>query len=146
MAVQPIPDGYHTITPYIIVPNAAGFIEFAKKAFDAIVKERMDGPGGSIMHAELRIGNSIMMLSDPLRDPTLRPGHIYLYVDDTDETYNKAIAAGAESLLEPADQFYGDRNAGVKDVFGNTWWIATHVEEVSREEMARRMEAAAAKG
>ena len=141
MAVKPIPDGYHSVTPYIVMTNAAGFIDFAQKAFDATVKERMETPAG-IAHAEIRIGDSIIMLSDPLRDPMLRPGYMYLYVPDTDAVYRKALAAGAESLMEPADQFYGDRNAGVKDQFGNTWWIATHVEDISPEEMARRAEAA----
>jgi len=144
MPVKPIPDGYHSITPYIVMQNASGFIEFAKTAFDATVKERMETPDGGISHAEIRIGDSIIMLSDPLRDPILRPGYMYLYVPDTDATYKNAIAAGAESLMVPSDQSYGDRNAGVKDQFGNTWWIATHVEDVSPEEMARRAEAALA--
>jgi uncharacterized glyoxalase superfamily protein PhnB len=137
MAVKPIPDGYHNVTPFLVVKGAAQLIDFAKKAYGAREKSRMPGPGGDIMHAEVQIGDSIIMLTDAMREaPT--PAYLYLYVDDTDATYKKAIAAGAESQMEPADMFWGDRHARVRDPFGNSWSIATHKEDVTPEEMGKR--------
>jgi PhnB protein len=135
---NPVPPGYATVTPYLCVADAAKLIEFLKQAFDAQLLFKMDGPGGRIMHAEMTIGDSRIMLAQP------EPGKetnamIHLYLPDTDATYKRAIAAGATSVREPADQFYGDRSAGVRDQFGNQWYIATHVEDVSEEEMKRRM-------
>lgn len=115
MSVRPIPEGYHAVTPYFIVPGAGDFIEFLKEAFGAQEKERFGRPDGAIMHAEVRIRDSIVMLGDasPEFEPTR--SSIHLYVDDVDATYKRAIQAGGESLREPEDQFYGDRSAGIKD-------------------------------
>ena len=139
--VKPVPDGYHTVTPVLMVDGAANLIDFAKEAFGAKEKERFTDPSGRIVHAEITIGDSVVQLSDaagewkPVQVPLL------LYVSDTDAAYRRAIRAGATSLREPMDAFYGDRTAGVKDAFGNSWWIATHQEDVSREELERRAEA-----
>ena len=138
---KPIPDGYHTVTPVLMVNNAAKLIDFLKQAFGARERERYADPDGKILHAEVTLGDSIVQLSDatgewkPVQVPLL------LYVTDTDATYRRALKAGATSLREPMDAFYGDRTAGVKDSFGNSWWIATHQEDVSREELERRAEA-----
>ncbi|HJQ38019.1 MAG TPA: VOC family protein [Thermoanaerobaculia bacterium] len=133
-----IPDGYHTITPYLTVDDAGKLIEFVKAAFDANVLHAMTNDEGNIRHAEAQIGDSKVMIAQAFGEWTPRPSTLYLYVDDTDETYRRALAAGAKSLMEPADQFYGDRNGGVEDAFGNWWWIATRIEDVSEEELQRR--------
>lgn len=138
MAVKPIPDGYHAITPYFVVNDAARFIAFLKAAFGAeeqMVTTRQDG---TIGHASVRIGDSMAMLGQASDQWKATPASMYLYVVDTDATYRRALEAGATTIMEPADQFYGDRNAGVIDAEGNTWWIATHVEDVSHEEIVRR--------
>jgi PhnB protein len=142
MAVKPIPDGWHTITPYIVVEGAAKFIEFLTQAFDAKVKERMVRPDGKVAHAEVWVGDSILMLGETTAEAKLQSAGIYLYVPDVDATYRRALQAGATSVAEPADQFYGDRNARVRDAWGNFWGIATHVEDVPPEEMKRRVEVA----
>lgn len=144
MAVSPIPEGYRTVTPYLIVEGAAGLLEFVKSAFGAEERFRMDGPDGSIGHAEVMIGDSIVMVGDAGDEWPAMPAFIYLYVDDCDATYERALAAGATSVREPADQFYGDRNATVRDVQGNSWGIATHIEDVTAEVVAERIEAGAA--
>lgn len=139
--VKPIPDGYHTVTPILMVDEAAELIDFLKDAFGAKERSRFTDPNGKIAHAEVVIGDSIVQLSDaqgewkPIQVPLL------VYTTDTDAAYKRALKAGATSIREPADQFYGDRTGGVKDVFGNSWWIATHVEDVSPEELERRAEA-----
>lgn len=143
MAVDPKPEGYHTITPYLIVKRAAEFIEFTKQAFAAQEKERFPTPDGKVMHAGVKIGDSIMMLSDSSAEFEPTRSSIHLYVDDVDATYKHALQAGGESLREPGDQFYGDRSAGIEDGFGNQWWLATHVEDVSPEEMQKRQAAMA---
>ncbi len=142
VAVRPVPEGYHSVTPYLTVRGVARLSEFVKLAFDATEKGRFSGPDGSIMHAEVRIGDSMVMMGEPHGDVKPMPGMLHLYVSDVDETYRRAIAAGAKSLREPADQFYGDRSSGVEDMCGNQWWISTHVEDVSEEEMRRRMDSA----
>jgi uncharacterized glyoxalase superfamily protein PhnB len=142
MAVRPIPEGFHTVTPYVVVSGASKLIDFLKQAFDAREVHRMARPDGVIMHAQVRIGDSFIMLADAGGPWPAMPTAIYLYVPDTDAAYRSALAAGSTSLMEPADQFYGDRNAGVKDPTGNQWWIATHIEDVSTEELHRRAEAA----
>lgn len=142
MPVKPIPEGYHTVTPYLVVPGAGRLIEFLKEAFKAEEVERMSQPDGTVMHAEVRIGDSIIMMGESSDKFPAMPAAIYLYVPDIDAVYKRALAAGAASTMEPANQFYGDRNAGVKDPSGNLWWIATHVEDVPREEMAKRAAAA----
>ena len=139
--VKPIPDGYHTVTSVLMVNDAAKLIDFLKQAFGARERERYADPDGKILHAEVTLGDSIVQLSDatgewkPVQVPLL------LYVTDTDATYRRALKAGATSLREPMDAFYGDRTAGVKDSFGNSWWIATHQEDVSREDLEKRAEA-----
>ncbi|HEX2669111.1 MAG TPA: VOC family protein [Gammaproteobacteria bacterium] len=139
--VKPVPDGYRTITSYLFVPGAKRLIEFLKAAFGARLLSCHEGPNGAVNYALLKIGDSMVMLSEP-RDPWKpMPCGIYLYVADTDATYAAAMAAGGISLMEPSDQFYGDRNAGVQDPCGNQWWIATHIEDVSPKELERRMQA-----
>jgi PhnB protein len=140
MAVNPIPEGYHSVTPYLVVDGAAQVLDFVKSAFGAEERMRMDTPDGKIGHAEVSIGDSIVMIADaPTSDQGAHmPGVLHLYVDDADKTYAQAIEAGGTSLREPQDQFYGDRMAGVSDSVGNHWWIATHIEDLSPEEMGRR--------
>jgi PhnB protein len=136
--VKPIPDGYHSVTPYLTVADAAALLEFMKAAFDAQVPELMRDEDGNVRHAEAQIGDSRVMVGQARGEWTPRPGTLYLYVADTDGTYRRAIEAGAKSLMEPATQFYGDRNAGVEDTQGNWWWIATRLEDLSQEELQRR--------
>lgn len=140
--VRPIPEGYHSVTPHLTVPGVAKLIDFLKQAFGATELMRFAAPDGSVMHAEVKIGDSIVMLGEPTGEFKAMPGVLNMYVPDVDATYRRAIDAGARSLREPADQFYGDRSAGVQDSAGNQWWISTHVEDVSPEEMKRRMQAA----
>ncbi len=144
---KPIPEGFHALTSYLTVPGIPKLLEFLQKAFDARLIMRMDGPGGRVMHAEVRIGDSIVMMGEPAPEGPwqARPCNIYLYVNDCDAVYRSAIQAGAKSLHEPMDEFYGDRNAGIEDPSGNYWWIATHVEDVTPDELRKRM-AALAKG
>ncbi len=149
MAVKPIPDGYHTVTPYLIVAGAAKAIEFYKKAFGAEELLRMPMPDGRLGHAEIRIGDSPIMLADGCaemgsRDPQAlggTPVSILLYVKDVDAMVPQAQAAGAKVLRPLQDQFYGDRSCTLADPFGHVWTIATHKEDVPEEELNRRMEA-----
>lgn len=138
MAIKPIPEGYHSVTPYLTVSDASRLLEFLKQAFDARETERINMEDGHIAHAEVRIGDSVVMLAEACGPWKAMPAGLYLYVTDTDATYKRAIAAGATSLMEPADQFYGDRNAGVTDPVGNNWWIATRAEDVPPDELQRR--------
>lgn len=138
MSVKPIPDGYHTITPYLLVENLSDYLDFLVKAFDAHKVRTNQMPDGKITHADVQIGDSRLMIGAANENWKLNPTMIYLYVPDTDVTYHQALKAGATSLMEPADQRYGDRNAGVLDFSGNQWWIATHVEDVSPEELQKR--------
>lgn len=136
------PDGFSTITPFLTVEGANKVIDFIKAAFDVTdFKDCHTTPDGKILHAELKIGDSWIMLGEANADCKPAPTNLYMYVPDTDKVYKKALAAGAKSLMEPADQFWGDRNAGVEDSAGNKWWIATHIEDVSPEEMERRAKA-----
>jgi PhnB protein len=142
MAANPIPDGFHTVTPYLVVQGAARLIEFLKQAFAAEeIHAPLRRPDGTIMHAEVRIGDSVVMLGEPLETCTLMPSAFYLSVHNTDAVYCRALQAGATSLMEPAERFYGDRNAGVQDPVGNHWWIATHTEAVLPAELAQRAKA-----
>ena len=138
MAVKPVPDRYHTVTPYLTVQGVPKLIDFVKRVFDATELERMSRPDGTIGHAEVRIGDSVVMMGEARGESTPMPGTLYVYVSDTDAVYKRALEAGAASLMEPADQFYGDRNAAVRDPVGNHWWIATHKEDVSPQEIVRR--------
>ncbi len=138
MAVKHQPSGYQTVIPYLMVNNIEGEIKFLTRVFHAEVIEEIADSNGSLWHAEVRIGDSVIMMG---RNRDGQPGNsnmIYIYTPNTDEAYNNAIAAGATSVMEPADQFYGDRNAGVVDAEGHTWWIATHVEDITPEELAKR--------
>jgi PhnB protein len=140
--VKPIPDGFHSITPYLTVPGVAKLIDFLTQAFDAKETERIMRPDGTVHHAEVRIGDSKVMMGEPVAPRQAMPACLYLYLSDVDAAYKRALAAGATSLTEPADQFYGDRSAGVQDPSGNSWWIATHFEDVAPEEIQRRAAAA----
>jgi PhnB protein len=141
MAVKAIPEGYSTVTPFLTVKGVAQIMDFLKQAFGAEEIMRMPGPGGVVMHAELNIGNSRLMLGEAMQNPPTQSS-FYLYVSDADAMYKRALAAGATSQLEPKDEFWGDRIAMVKDTFGNTWSVATHKEDVTPEEMSKRMAAA----
>jgi PhnB protein len=149
MPVKHIPDGYHTATPYLIVKGAASALEFYKKALGATEIMRFPGPDGLIGHAEIRIGDSVLMLADEnlamgARSPRTLGGSpisIMVYVEDSDATFNKAVAAGAKVVRPLMDQFYGDRSGIVEDPFGHTWSISTHKEDVPPEEMKKRAEA-----
>lgn len=153
MAVKPIPDGYHTATPYMIVKGASDAIEFYKAAFGATELMRMDAPSGKVGHAEIRIGDSPIMLADEFPDmgalsPTTLGGSttsFLLYVEDADAGFERAVAAGAKVLRPVRDQFYGDRSGTVEDPFGHKWTIATHKEDLSPEEMDERARVAMAK-
>jgi PhnB protein len=149
MAVKPIPDGYHAVTPYMVVHDAAKALDFYKKAFGAEELVRMPGPGGKIMHAEIKIGDSMVMLTDenPQMDAKSAksiggsPIGICLYVKDVDAVAKQAVAAGAKEVRPVQDQFYGDRSGTFMDPFGLKWTISTHKEDVSPEEMKKRMDA-----
>src|SRR5687768_6832512 len=138
MAVNPIPEGYQSVIPYVIADDAEALLRFLKTAFGAREKDINRDPGGKIFHGEVVIGDSVVMFSQSSDRHPAMPGMIYVYVPDTDATYRAALAAGATSVMEPANQFYGDRNAGVKDSNGNCWYFGTHVEDVAPEEMKRR--------
>jgi PhnB protein len=137
--VKPIPDGYHTVTPYLIVPDADQVLAFIERAFGGEIRGRHADSHGNVMHAEARIGDSIIMLGQSSEEWPPRPAMLHLYVEDVDAVYRQAVEAGARSIREPADMFYGDRSGGVEDRWGTQWWIATRVEEVSPEEMERRV-------
>ena len=145
MSVKPIPEGYHSITPYLGIDKAAEAIEFYKKAFGATVVMRLDMPDGKVGHAELRIGDSPIMLASPCAEmPLGTPGEhpasvgLHLYVADVDAQYKQAIAAGGTAISEPKDQFYGDRSGTVKDPFGHVWFLATHKEELTEDQIRQR--------
>ena len=153
MPVKPIPAGYHTATPYLVVNDAARAIEFYKRAFDATEQVRMDGPDGKIGHAELKIGDSMIMLGDEMpgrgnRSPQSLGGSpvgIFLYVTDVDAAFQKAVDAGAKVEMPLENMFWGDRYGKLTDPFGHSWSMATHKEDVAPAEMQKRMQAATAK-
>ena len=139
---KPIPDGFHTVTPYLIVDGAEKVIGFMQKAFGAFFDhEPTKRPDGKIMHATLKIGDSMVMISEASEHAKAMPIMLYLYVPNADASYQQALKAGATSIMEPADQFYGDRTGGVKDATGNSWFFGTHVEDVAPAEMQKRAEA-----
>jgi PhnB protein len=152
MAANPIPEGYHSLTPYLAVEDASRAIEFYKEAFGAEEVVRMPGPDGSVAHAELQIGDSKLMLSDPFPHSNVRPpserggptASIFMYVDDVDATFEQAQRAGATVVSELEDMFWGDRFGTVADPFGQVWAMATHKEDLSEEEIAERSKAAMA--
>lgn len=133
--VKYIPEGYHTVTPYLIIEGVPKLIDFMKTVFGAEEMERFEDKEGGVMHAEVRIGDSIIMMGGATKEWKAIPAALHIYVKDSDATYQRALQAGATSIMEPADQFYGDRSGGVKDPFGNTWFISTHIEDVTLEEM-----------
>ena len=139
MAVKPIPEGYHTVTPYLVVDGAEKVIRFMKEAFGAQpVFEPMMRPDGKVMHAEFKIGDSVVMISDASERAKATSTMLHLYVPNVDAVYEKAVKAGGTSVMEPSDQFYGDRSGGVKDPAGNQWHIGTHVEDVAPAELKKR--------
>jgi PhnB protein len=152
MAVNPIPEGYHTLQIYLAVEDASKAIDFYKEAFGAEETIRMPGPDGSVAHAELQIGDSKLMLSDPFPQSNVRPpserggptASIFMYVDDVDATFEQAQRAGATVVSELEDMFWGDRFGTVADPFGQVWAMATHKEDLSEEEIAERSKAAMA--
>ncbi len=138
--VRPIPKGYATVTAAMNQTDAAATIEFCKKVFGAKVRIKMKIPGGKIAHAEMQIGNSIVMISDSMRDPA-RVSGLFLYVPNVDKVFAKALKAGATVTMRPADQFWGDRYGRLIDPFGNHWAVATHVENVRPAELKKREKA-----
>lgn len=147
--VSPIPESYHSVTPYLIVDGAAEAIDFYRRAFNAQEKLRLLRPGDKITHAEITIGNSVVMLSDELPEMGYRcppalggsPVSLHIYLPDVDAVFAQAIAAGATEVRPVADQFYGDRSGTLQDPFGHTWTISTHIEDVPQEEVERRLAA-----
>ncbi len=148
-----IPQGFHSVTPYLTLNDAARAIDFYKRAFGAQEVTRMDGPGGKVMHAEIRIGDSIIMLGDEMpgmgnKSPQSLGGTgsgVLLYVENVDSVYNQAISAGGTVESQPSDMFWGDRYGRLKDPFGHSWAIATHIEDVAPVEMQKRMQEMMAK-
>jgi uncharacterized glyoxalase superfamily protein PhnB len=135
---QPIPDGFHTVTPFFVVADVAALVGFVERAFGAEIDHAMRSADGVIRHADVRIGNSKLMFSSGVELYAPRPISLHLYVHDVDAWYARALAAGARSLEAPADQFYGDRRAGVADEWDNHWWLATHVEDLNEHELRAR--------
>lgn len=140
--VKAIPEGYQAVIPYLVVDHADEVIRFIKQAFGATETFAMKNPDGSAGHTELRIRDSVIMLGAAREQWKALPAMLYLYVEDVDAVYAHALAAGGKSIQAPADQFYGDRTAAVADVSGNQWWLATHKEDLSMEELERRHRAA----
>ncbi len=151
--VKPVPEGYRTITPYLYVRGAAKALDFYKRAFGAVEKVRMPGPGGSIMHAEIRIGDSMLMLGDENPERGVKSpqayggptGAIFLYVDDVDAWFKRAVGAGATAKVPPTDMFWGDRYGTLVDPFGHEWGLATHKEDLTPQQMEERRKAAMSK-
>ena len=151
-AVKPIPEGYRSITPYLVVKGAARAIEFYKQAFGATEIMRMPGPNNTVGHAELRLGDSVIMLADempngPYRSPDTfggSPVSLMIYIENVDDVFNRALSLGSRQIRAVEDQFYGDRSGNLIDPFGHVWTVATHVEDVSAEEMKQHIKTMAA--
>jgi PhnB protein len=149
MAVKPIPDGYHTLTPYLFINGAAKALEYYTQAFGAVESMRVPGPPGKLMHAEMRVGDSAIMLADEFPDMGFRGPQtlggstvsILLYVEDVDTVFQRALELGGTQLKPLRDEFYGDRTGTLVDPFGHIWTVATHKEDVAPEEMEKRMQA-----
>ncbi len=152
--VNPIPDGYPRVTPYLVVDGAAAAIDFYTSVLGATERMRMGGPGGKVGHAELEIGDSVIMLADEHPEMDARgpktvggtPVSLHLYVEDADNIFKRAIEAGAEAVRPVEDKFYGDRSGSFDDPFGHHWHVATHVEDIPPDEMSKRVAEAAAGG
>jgi len=145
MPVKPIPDGYPAVIPYLMVRDAARFIEFLSTVFAARVTEQLKRPDGKIGHTEVRVGDSMIMLSEEADGHPATPVMLHFYVEDVDAVFDRAVRAGGTVVAKPEKQFYGDRSGGVKEPCGNTIWIATHVEDVAPDELKRRAAQAIAK-
>jgi len=142
MTAKPIPDGYHSVTPYLTVRGAEKVIEFLKQAFGAkLSHDAIKRPDGSIMHAQVIIGDSRVMIAEENEMAKATTSTLYLYVPNVDIAYQLALKAGGKTVMEPSDMFYGDRSGGVKDPSGNSWFIATHKEDVAPQELQKRAEA-----
>ena len=139
MSVKPIPEGFQQAIPYLVVPDGAAQMEFLINAFAGVEMERMLGPDGSVMHGEVKIGNSVIMIGQAQKETEVRKTMVYLYMEDCDKFFNRAIELGAEVVSELADQFYGDRHGAVRDTNGNDWYIATHKEDLTPEQMQERL-------
>lgn len=154
MSVRPIPEGYHSVTPYLVIKGAGAAIDYYKKAFGASEMFRMPGPDGKVMHAEIKIGDSIIMLADEFpemgfKSPASLGGSavsLMIYCEDVNRVFPEAIAAGGTEMRPLKDQFYGDRTGTLKDPFGHVWTVATHVEDIAPDEMERRAKAAESEG
>lgn len=154
MSAKPIPDGYHAVTPYLAVRGAAAAIDFYQRAFGASERMRLGAPGGKIGHAELEIGDAVVMLADEHPEMDFlsaehyrgSPVHLHLYVPDVDASYRRALEAGATQVRALQDQFYGDRSGSVRDPFGHVWHLATHKEDLSADEINARMKAMSQRG
>lgn len=137
-SVRAVPEGFHTVTPYLVVDNAQGLLEFIKNAFDGKVTFITKMDDGKIMHATVSIGDSVVMIADTMEGMETQTAMLYLYVEDADAVFQKALKAKATSVREPKTEFYGDRSGAVKDDWGNMWWISTQVEDVDPAELDRR--------
>ena len=145
MSVKPIPDNIPRVSPYLIVTDVDKTMNFLKDVFSASEIDKMKLPDGTVNHGSVKIGDSLIMMGKGSENYPPQPAMLYIYVEDTDAAYKLALEKGTTSVMEPADQFYGDRNAAVKDSNGISWWIATHIEDVSAEEVQRRNEERAKK-
>jgi PhnB protein len=137
MAVKPIPDNYPRVIPYLIIKDVKKMQNFLKEVFDAKIIETMTLPDGSVNHGEVRIGDSVIMMGKASDDYPPKPAMIYVYVENVDVVFKKAISLGAKSIMEPADMFYGDRNGGFEDEQGMSWWVASHIKDISKVEMQK---------
>ena len=138
MKVAPVPKGFHTITPYLAVHNVPRLIDFLKQAFNAEELDRHTLPDGRVMNATVRIGDSMVMMGERTDDAKPNTAMMYMYTEDCDTVYDAALTAGGKSIMEPTDQFYGDRSGAIEDPSGNQWWISTHIEDMSDEELIER--------
>jgi PhnB protein len=138
MKANPIPEGYHSVTPYLKLPNCGRLIEYLKQAFGAVEKARLEKPDGSVLHAEVMIGDSLLMVHEAPGNWEPKPGTFYHYVADVDAAHMRAVAAGGTSVFEPANMYYGARVSCVTDIAGNDWWLAQPVEKLSLEEIQKR--------
>jgi PhnB protein len=140
-SVNAVPKGYHTVTPYLVVDNAAGLIGFIEKAFGGKLTFKTLHKDNSIMHATVEVGDSTIMVSDTMEGMNAQTAMLYLYLENVDDVYKKALAAKSISVREPRDEFYGDRAGAVKDSWGNVWWVATHMEDIDAAELDKRAKA-----